>query len=118
MLTHGEPGSAAILNSDLMNAYYASQFPEHRIKGAYLESLPIKVPGPGDRIGDGLVKRTCTLSQDFMEVGSTRDREMAKAELEILLRQLYGLGPLSPEYSKQIVLEQEGGMPQPSSVDD
>jgi hypothetical protein len=30
-----------ILNSRLLNEYYAGHFPEHRIKGKYLESLPI-----------------------------------------------------------------------------
>ena len=31
----------AVLNSDLLSAYYASRFPEHRIKGKYLEALPM-----------------------------------------------------------------------------
>jgi len=30
-----------ILNSNLMNEFYTAHFPEHRIKGAYLEELPI-----------------------------------------------------------------------------
>jgi hypothetical protein len=93
-----------ILNSTLMNEYYAAHFPEHRIKGAYVDSLPILLPDACDDATD-LHK---SLDASVSDMLSLHERESAAAhpqqkeqlrrrieatdrQIDQLVYQLYGL---------------------------
>jgi hypothetical protein len=94
-----------LLNSRLMNTFYAAQFPEHRIKGAYLESLPIaKVSFATSRSRAAhdeivhLVDSMLALHKQLASAKSEAKRgviqrqiEATDAEIDRLVYDLYGL---------------------------
>lgn len=90
-----------LLNSALMNYYYSATYPEHRIKGRYLESLPVHVPEPGDltavKIEQG-VERMLALHAQLEQARSELQREQSLRQLAAADREidrhvyaLYGL---------------------------
>ena len=93
-----------ILNSSLMNQYYAAHFPEHRIKGAYLDSLPI-VTREGERkhatLHDEIaqaVTSMITLQTRAASAAHPQEKEQLQRrvqatdrQIDELVYQLYGL---------------------------
>lgn len=94
-----------VLNSALMNSFYAGRFPEHRIKGAYLEQLPIRLANkdkPEEMIWQKIivenVKARLDLSRGLMSARvpqEVRNVQKKATELEraidIAVFHLYGL---------------------------
>lgn len=94
-----------ILNSDLLNSYYAAHFPEHRIKGSYLEDLPIRTidfsNSPDKRRHDeivALVERMLDLHKKLPVAQTDQEktavqRQIADTDRRIdrLVYDLYGL---------------------------
>ncbi|OGQ13712.1 MAG: hypothetical protein A2138_22580 [Deltaproteobacteria bacterium RBG_16_71_12] len=96
------PFLVGVLNSAMMNYFYAAKYPEHRIKGAYLESLPIQLPSGRRTQAAAAVER---LSSRMLEQGHDLDgarseparneiaRRMASTDrdLDRAVCELYGL---------------------------
>jgi hypothetical protein len=94
-----------VLNSNLLNAFYAASFPEHRIKGRYLESLPIPKIDFADRSEklrhDRLVALVDQMLASHRQRAEVRtpaeqtalDRQIAATDAQIdrLVYALYGL---------------------------
>lgn len=87
-----------ILNSDLMNDYYRGCFPEHRIKGEYLERLPI--PDPEKVAAFGRLRDELTaivkeaLHAPAPSVGTDGSGSVDPsliARIEAVVRRLYGV---------------------------
>ena len=92
-----------VLNSALMNYYYRATFPEHRIKGEYLKSLPIRIPeSAAERAAarkiEGLVARMLELRAKAAVAASESARlelgpqvEATDHALDGAVAELYGL---------------------------
>jgi len=91
-----------LLNSRLINAYYAAQFPEHRIKGRYLESLPIARVGLKSRAARegiarnvdsmlGLHKQLASAKSEAQRGAIQRQIDATDREIDRLVYDLYGL---------------------------
>lgn len=107
IITHKSVTAAyllGILSSNLLNLFYSGSFPEHRIKGAYLESLPIPAidfDDPADKAQHdkmvSLVERMLTLHRELpTKSGQERvltQRQIAATDRQIdaLVYNLYGL---------------------------
>jgi hypothetical protein len=101
-----------LLNSTLMNYYYSVTYPEHRIKGRYLESLPLRVPAQGGasaaRIEEGVERMLglhTQLEQARSEVRRAQLlRQLAAVDREID-RHVYALYGLDQELVAQVEAE-------------
>jgi len=94
-----------LLSSNLLNEFYKGNFPEHRIKGAYLEQLPIRpidFSKPADKARHdrmvALVERMLELNRKLAAAKSPdektrldRDLKATDAEIDRLVYDLYGL---------------------------
>ena len=94
-----------LLNSRLLNQFYAATYPEHRIKGAYLGELPVKVLHPDDKADKarhdkmvGLVETMLKLHKDVPKAKTPHEaealqRQMAATDKQIdtFVYELYGL---------------------------
>lgn len=97
----------ALLNSTLVNEYYASHYPEHRIKGAYLEDIPLPdldLRCSADRSRhDRIVARVETIHTLHRRIAGAksaaqkqaiqRQIDATDAEIDRLVYDLYGLTP-------------------------
>lgn len=94
-----------LLNSRLFNVFYSTNFPEHRIKGAYLESLPVRVidfsksaeKAKHDRMVS-LVEQMLKLHKDKAGARLGQEKAMLQQQIEAtdaqidrLVYDLYGL---------------------------
>ncbi len=94
-----------IINSGLLNEYYAAHFPEHRIKGAYLCQLPIRpidFSSPSDVAKHdrmvALVEQMLDLHKRLAAAQTPNDKAMLQRQIEAtddriddLVYELYGL---------------------------
>lgn len=94
-----------LLNSNLLNQYYAAHYPEHRIKGAYLESLPLPgldIQDPRDQSKQGrlvaVVNSMLMLHKELVAAKSESRRavlrrqiDAADARIDRLVYELFGL---------------------------
>jgi len=94
-----------LLNSRLLNQFYAATYPEHRIKGAYLAELPVKVLHPDDKADNSrhdkmveLVERMLDLHRQLPKAKTPHEQESLKRtiaatdnQIDTLVYELYGL---------------------------
>lgn len=98
-----------LLNSALMNYYYSVTYPEHRIKGRYLASLPLRAPEPGDASAASIergVERMLGLHTQLEQARSEVQRaqilrQIAAVDREID-RHVYALYGLDEELVAQV----------------
>lgn len=111
-----------IINSNFMNSYYTAHFPEHRIKGAYIDQLPVPCindSNPADKAHHAkmvsLVDEMLSLNKQLSAAKTDQERTALQRQIDATDRQIdhlvYELYGLTEEEIKIV----EGGTKSDSS---
>ena len=79
-----------ILSSNLLNEHYAANYPEHRIKGSYLERLPIRTINFSDPSDVARHDRMVALVERMLDLHKRLPEARTPADKDLLQRQIGG----------------------------